>query len=970
MTKISNKGNSEPIELSSRLLGTDQNGKTKNYILEGIVALINSVAGKDYIQFKFSPNYGSIGLFSSNEAITNPTQITKLFFNKQSVSKEDLTALFTKIDTLQNIVIELRNPSNSNNFAIFKITNITNQTEYFELDVTLYKSFYSGNLVANATYSAYFDVKENFEDKLAQGNYVGTAETLKDDIETRQPKVAGKSLVDDTEITKLSHLDDTTDLQKPVSTATAAALADKLSLGGYVGTAQDLEDAITAAVTGVTGQALVPSSPAFAGTGIASGIALEPGTYTNLGGVVVNTNSIAVIARDALGAYSITQTALVLTGYVQKTDIIDSVTSTETQKAASANSVNALRLFNNGVLRLELYYNKTGENGTHPTLTSTPLIPITNSDTIKFLTSQSGGAYDNYVFFDDSEVFISSHLSSDLTLSGSEIPANAKFIGINSATGTKQIVYVNDVVVFGIPQEQKDIKLNTTTNTVKINKATNDIVAIKSLNSEEAVYANLLNGVNESNIFTSPNGATSVFEDPGYLIESSAHNSFIYTTNEFNYTAGKKVALVANLKFNDVTDDFILKAGFFDGGFLASTPEYTASDFGLQNLSGTTQTISLIWNATKASWILFYAYKSEMAAGNSQSFTIQNFAVLDLGVDGTNPLYNKNTAELAEMFQYSYVSGNVVNYSNVIVKTAEKALDVQKSAVTKSNKNYGKKLGTGGDSLTANLVWQPKLVEMTGLNWSSEETSEGVGFVRNDGSYLPAYKPNDDGLTYNSGDGLWYDSSSNPWRKAYKMAIGGTAMKPNNADSISIRMKDVVRYNIDILFIYAGQNDPLDWWKTTGTFGLTYDEIVANETPWFGNTPNNAISTIAAYKGLLEYIMNISPKTIIYLVTQMKVLGKVGMNPLPPYNTIYPSPRFVNTEEVMNWEKTERLPRCEYIKSIGKLYGLPVIDLYNETGVTNQNAEYWYGEPADDCTQVHPEDIGYHRMAEVMEKHL
>jgi len=341
MTKVSSfptKSNPSP---SDTVGGNDnENGKKfVNFTIESIVSLVNSISGKDYITYKFSPNYGSIGLFSSNEAITNPTQITKLFFNKQSVSKEDLTDLFVKLDTLQNIVIDLRNPSNSNNFATFKITNITNQTEYFELDVTLYKSFYSGNLVANTTYSAYFDVKENFEDKLDQGNYVGTAETLKTDIETRQPKVAGKSLVDDTEITKLSHLDDTTDLQKPVSTATAAALALKLATGGYVGTAQDLEDAITAAVTGVTGQALVPSSPAFAGTGIASGIALEPGTYPNHGSVVVNSNSIAVIARDALGNHSITQTALVLTGYVQESDIIDAVDSTEVNKPASANSI-------------------------------------------------------------------------------------------------------------------------------------------------------------------------------------------------------------------------------------------------------------------------------------------------------------------------------------------------------------------------------------------------------------------------------------------------------------------------------------------------------------------------------------------------------------------------------------------------------------------------------------------------------
>jgi len=281
MTKISNKGNSEPIELSSRLLGTDQNGKTKNYILEGIVALINSVAGKDYIQFKFSPNYGSIGFFSSNEAITNPTQITKLFFNKQSVSKEDLTALFTKIDTLQNIVIELRNPSNSNNFATFKITNITNQTEYFELDVTLYKNFYSGNLVANATYSAYFDVKENFEDKLAQGNYIGTAETLKADIETRQPKVAGKSLVDDTEIEKLEILDATADINKPVSEPQE----------------NRIQEVVNNQIVNSTKVEATTSSPTpDIGLGNVHAV-VGPGTYPNWGGMIVPANNQGTLQR-------------------------------------------------------------------------------------------------------------------------------------------------------------------------------------------------------------------------------------------------------------------------------------------------------------------------------------------------------------------------------------------------------------------------------------------------------------------------------------------------------------------------------------------------------------------------------------------------------------------------------------------------------------------------------------------------
>jgi len=46
-------------------------------------------------------------------------------------------------------------------------------------------------------------------------------------------------------------------------------------------------------------------------------IALEAGTYTNFGGVVVDANSIAIISRDELGAFSISQTEIDLTDYLK-----------------------------------------------------------------------------------------------------------------------------------------------------------------------------------------------------------------------------------------------------------------------------------------------------------------------------------------------------------------------------------------------------------------------------------------------------------------------------------------------------------------------------------------------------------------------------------------------------------------------------------------------------------------------------
>ena len=86
----------------------------------------------------------------------------------------------------------------------------------------------------------------------------------------------------------------------------------------YTETGQ-LRTELIAAATGASGKSIVPTSTPD-GTGIKSWIATQAGTYTNFGGVVVNTNSFAVISRDANGAFSISQTALTLTDYQKKTD--------------------------------------------------------------------------------------------------------------------------------------------------------------------------------------------------------------------------------------------------------------------------------------------------------------------------------------------------------------------------------------------------------------------------------------------------------------------------------------------------------------------------------------------------------------------------------------------------------------------------------------------------------------------------
>lgn len=95
-------------------------------------------------------------------------------------------------------------------------------------------------------------------------------------------------------------------------------VTEALMKGGYVGTAESLKNLIVSSVTGVTGISITPAD-APTGTGIASWVALQAGTYTNFGGVVVTANSMAIISRSDTGTFSISQSPFDLTNYLNKT---------------------------------------------------------------------------------------------------------------------------------------------------------------------------------------------------------------------------------------------------------------------------------------------------------------------------------------------------------------------------------------------------------------------------------------------------------------------------------------------------------------------------------------------------------------------------------------------------------------------------------------------------------------------------
>lgn len=585
-----------------------------------------------------------------------------------------------------------------------------------------------------------------------------------------------------------------------------------------------------------------------------------------------------------------------------------------------------------------------GKITSYPTLCYSE-IQYSLGDEISVKGALNGALYDKYNFFED-ETFISS--SDDL----SSIPGNCNKIKINGDVSVGITVTINGKGVNTYSKIKKlETEVESTNSNITLLADTVSETAddVDNMISDERVkkqYVNLQDNVNVlSNIF---NDSPNINYIPGVGYNMKATSIFGEKTKlPFNYTSGKRVALCATIYFDNVTDDFLFQFGFNTSGWDKASGDKRASYYGLSNFTGTTQTFALIWDATKASNPYFFVYKSEVAPGQTEEYTIKNFAVVDMGSNAEeNELYNLTEEQLVEIFKYSRVKGNDIQYKKLIVRIAEEAKKISLDTFLQKEKFYNKKLITIGDSLTVNCIWQPRLCNLTGLLWSEDETKNGVGYANK-----------------NTGEYTTEDKSSDPnYRKAYKMAIGGTGTRPASVDSIYMRSFDAKFYDPEIILIYTGQNDPISTWKTSTNPGTTPYEIVENEVPYKDNEISSDVSVISAYRGMVENLMKDIPNAIIYLVTQMRVLGVVGMEQAGG------GIRFNTQQDVVDWEFSDRYPKVEYIRAIGKLYGLPVIDLWDKSGITDYNSEYWYGEPASDCTQVHPEAIGYYRMADVMKQ--
>jgi hypothetical protein len=682
----------------------------------------------------------------------------------------------------------------------------------------------------------------------------------------------------------------------------ASDLLSKLPKGTYTGTASDLETSILAISTGVQGVAITPTSTPT-GTGVASWLVAESGTYTNFGGVILPVNHIGFIIRSASNVYSITSTELDLTEYAKEEEFnqlkVDLFGLNSSIVSSNFNSSSPFsRTISNLILKKPIEHDNTIITGIRFKSGSFSVkISVVNWNEIEgagsIVTELSSitksvpidtyfeNLFLGYGLVANKGQYLMMSVSKAVNISNAQ-PTDIPFITVNSG-----LSYVNSEVgasnleyFFTVEESYQDTILktqNTTTLTnllpVNFTETISYISKSPTLNLETITDGLRIHGTNDGD------GNLKSIE-------------FL----QFPIKANRKYLLYANLYYN--SNPITLNGNGFRFYSLNYSQNMNFSHNTRNPVSGAS--ISQEWSVILDSFstdqivrFLFLVYPVNGAVSGSPLIDIvfKSVFLIDLG-SSIDYFYNYNST-----FFKSLLNGR---------KKLE-VLNIENVAETSTTKNFlytGKIIKSLGDSMPETRSYQYTLANALGAIYNGDPAGSG---------YLSSVI-----------GGTWCSPVTTP--------AGGTQ---TIAASAYIRARSIYLQKPDILLIqtctndagyfssiYAGLN------PSGGTFDHGLNDVaytgngveVSNGVYQDANNVNKAPSIGASLRGMLTQLLTDMPNLEIRIIGIPR--SAVNLIGNPAYNVQY---------------YNDLILKNNVIKKVAGEFGIKFIDLANDYGPNNQN---------------------------------
>ena len=205
-----------PASRLDKVIGSDLDNAsvTRNYQLGDILALFNSLSGGGVYAYKYKASLTAFntytGIMATLSGTTNPDSVATFRFSTKDISDVDLTTLVTNYNSnSDDVVMRLTSEEDSNLIAVYRITGVTSNATYVDVDVLQHKSFNSLTFIQDKNFTLSFDYVNVLGGN--SGGVTNTSELTNDGADGVNPFITSASLV--TDHTALSNIGTNTHVQ-------------------------------------------------------------------------------------------------------------------------------------------------------------------------------------------------------------------------------------------------------------------------------------------------------------------------------------------------------------------------------------------------------------------------------------------------------------------------------------------------------------------------------------------------------------------------------------------------------------------------------------------------------------------------------------------------------------------------------------------------------------------------------------